>query len=56
MENQTNNTQPMFTGAKFAAGAATVAKVTMKIVTPVAAAAAGTIIGMIAFNKYFKKD
>ena len=56
MENQTNNTQPMFTGANFAPGAVAVAKVTMKIVTPVAAAAAGTIIGMIAFNKYFKKD
>jgi hypothetical protein len=56
MDNQTNNTQSTFTAAKFAAGAATVAKVTMKIVTPVAAAAAGTVIGMIAFNKYFKKD
>ena len=56
MENQTNNNQPMFTGANILAGATTVAKMTMKIVTPVAAAAAGTVIGMIAFNKYFKKD
>lgn len=51
----TNNTQATI-GSKIAAGAATVAKVTMKIVTPVAAAAAGTVIGMLAFNKYFKKD
>ncbi len=55
VDNQTNN-QPMFTGANILAGATTVAKMTMKIVTPVAAAAAGTVIGMIAFSKYFKKD
>ncbi len=50
------NNQTASSTAQFVAGAVKVASVAGKIVLPIASVAVGTVVGMLAFNKYFKKD